>query len=189
MAKLLRVPTGRVSFIPQTTSEGYLQLGYVETAKSDIVRDSLIGAAPIISGGLFIAYAAIFHLDLLPLWDVLRNGQVGLFILGLGLIPKVKDFLPWLYLTFAVSSTMLPSASDRYAWRPVGLWILVLLVLAILAGAGPWMLAYLAPWVNAFLRSAALVFGLSALVHLVLLLPFFLFHRVLTRLTGIDVGQ
>ena len=47
MAKILRVRTGRFSIFPQSLPDGRLQLGYVETAKSDVVRDSLIGAAPL----------------------------------------------------------------------------------------------------------------------------------------------
>jgi hypothetical protein len=118
---------------------------------------------------------------------VLRNGQFELFWLGVTLLPQIKDFWLWFYLTFAVSSTMMPSESDRHAWLPLGLIVLVLLGLAILAGAGPWMLGSVAPPLNAFLRGAALVFALSAGVHAVFSLPVMLVHRVLARVTGLDV--
>jgi hypothetical protein len=102
VAKLLFVPTGNFSLVPRTLKDGRLQLGYVETRQTDVARDSLIGAAPLFAGGLFVAYAAIYHLHLLPLWDVLRNGQFDLFWLGITLLPQVKDFYVWFYLTFAV---------------------------------------------------------------------------------------
>jgi hypothetical protein len=188
MAKLLGVRTGGFSLLPRAMPDGRLQLGYVETAKADIVRDSLIGAAPIVTGGLFVAYASIYHLNLLPLWEVLRQGQADAFLPRLAALPQANDFPLWFYLTFVVSSTMLPSGSDRHAWLPVGLWLGGLLGLALLAGAGPWMMANLAPPLNTFLRSAATVFGLSAALHLVLVLPFWSLHRLLTRLTGLDVG-
>ena len=54
MAKLLGVRTGRFSLLPQSLPDGRLQLGYVETTRSDIVRDSLIGAAPLIVMALWI---------------------------------------------------------------------------------------------------------------------------------------
>jgi hypothetical protein len=79
-AKLLGVETGRFSLIPQALPDGRLQLGYVETAQSDIVRDSIVGVAPLIVGCLFIAYAAIYKMHLLELWDLLRAGQVQLVI-------------------------------------------------------------------------------------------------------------
>src|SRR5512147_1491563 len=92
MAKILRVPTGRFSIFPQPLPDGRLQLGYVETARADIVRDSLIGAAPLIFGTLFVAYVSVYQLDLRVLWDVLRNGQINLFWMGVGALPRVKDF-------------------------------------------------------------------------------------------------
>ena len=50
MARLLKVPVGRLSIIPQSLPDGRLRLGYVETAATDFLRDALIGAAPLISG-------------------------------------------------------------------------------------------------------------------------------------------
>ena len=47
MAKVLGVRTGKFSLIPQSLDTGYLQLGYVETEQTDILRDSLIGLSPI----------------------------------------------------------------------------------------------------------------------------------------------
>jgi hypothetical protein len=83
---------------------------------------------------------------------------------------------------------MMPSASDRHAWLPLGLLAGALLGVAILAGAGPWMLANLASPFNSFLRALALIFGLSGIFQMLLILPFLLFHRILTRLTGVDIG-
>src|SRR5512134_3658848 len=98
MAKILRVRTGKFSIFPQSLPNGRLQLGYVETARSDVVRDSLIGAAPLIAGTLFIAYVAIEHFEMRVLWDVLRNGQYNLFWMGMGALPNVQDFYLWFYL-------------------------------------------------------------------------------------------
>lgn len=187
VAVILGVHTARFSLVPQMLPDGRLQLGYVETAKTDVLRDSLIGAAPLFSGGLIVAYLAVTRLELLPLWDVFRNGQFNLFWMGVSALPQVKDFPIWFYLVFTISSTMLPSRSDRHAWMPLGVGIVVLLALAVLAGAGPWMLAHLAPVLNDFLRVTAVIFGLSAVLHFVLALPAALIHFVLARVTGVDV--
>lgn len=187
-ARLLRVRTGRFSLLPRMLPNGRLRLGYVETASSDVLRDSLIGAAPLLAGGLFVSFAATGPLQLLPLWDVLWAGQWPLVWVGLSLLPSLPDFWLWFYLTFVVSSTMLPSESDRHAWLPLLLWIVVLLALAVASGVGPWMLENLAPTVNAFLRSVAMLFGLSAAVHAALALPVLLMRRLLARLTGVDVA-
>jgi hypothetical protein len=187
MAKALFVPTRGFSIIPKMMPEGYLRMGYVEVAESDIVRDSLIGIAPLILGNLVVAYMAIYRLHLIPLWDVLRNGQMNLFWMGVTLLPNVPDFALWFYLTFAISSTMLPSQSDRHAWLPLGLSVAVLFALALFAGAGSWMMTNLAPTLNAFLRSVATLFGLSAAVHGILIPPLLLIHKLLSRWLGWDV--
>ncbi len=187
MAKILRVPTGRFSILPQSLPDGRLQLGYVETAKADIVRDSLIGAAPLIVGTLFIAYVAIDRLEMRVLWDVLRNGQMNLFWLGMRALPNVRDFYLWFYLVFAVSSTMTPSESDRHAWLELVISVSVLFSITLLLGAGPWMLSNLAPLISNFLGFVAVIFGVSNLVHAILILPTMLIHKLLTRLTGLDV--
>jgi hypothetical protein len=188
MAKILQVRTGKFSIFPQTLPNGRLQLGYVETVRSDIVRDSLIGAAPLIVGTLFVAYVAIYHLQMRQLWDALRNGQFDLFWLGMRDLPQVPDFYLWFYLAFAVSSTMMPSESDRHAWLELVISIGVLVGIALLIGAGPWMLANIAPRLSGFLSSVAVIFGLSAFVHILLIMPTALLHRLLTRATGVDVA-
>ncbi|NWG06491.1 MAG: hypothetical protein HXY35_07370 [Chloroflexi bacterium] len=187
MAKILRVPTGRFSILPRPLPDGRLQLGYVETARADIVRDSLIGAAPLIVGTLFVAYVSIYQLDMRILWDTLRNGQFNLFWMGINALPHVKDFTLWFYLTFAVSSTMMPSESDRHAWLELIVSVGVLFAIALLVGAGPWMLDNVAPVVSSFLSSVAVIFGLSSVVHVVLVLPTALIHKLLARATGVDV--
>jgi hypothetical protein len=188
MAKVLRVRTGKFSVFPQSLPDGRLQLGYVETVRSDAVRDSLIGAAPLIVGTLFVAYVAIDHLQMRVLWDVFRNGQFNLFWMGVRALPNVRDFYLWFYLAFAVSSTMMPSESDRHAWLELVIAVGVLVAIALLAGAGPWMLSNVAPYINNFLSSVAVIFGLSALVHVLLILPTMLTHKLLARVTGVDVA-
>ena len=188
MAKILRVRTGKFSILPQSLPDGRLQLGYVETARSDAVRDSLIGAAPLIIGTLFVAYVAGYHLQMRVLWDSFRNGQFDLFWLGVRTLPQAPDFYLWFYLAFAVSSTMMPSESDRHAWLELLISIGVLFGITLLVGAGPWMLSNVAPRVSTFLSSVAVIFGLSAFVHILLILPTVLIHKLLARATGIDVA-
>jgi hypothetical protein len=187
MAKILRVPTGRFSVLPRPLPNGRLQLGYVETARSDIIRDSLIGAAPLIAGTLVVAYVAVYQLEMRILWDTFRNGQFNLFWMGLNALPRVQDFYLWFYLTFAVSSTMMPSESDRHAWLELIIAVGILFSITMLLGAGPWMLNNIAPLVSDFLSSVAVIFGLSAAVHAILVLPTALVHKLLARVTGVDV--
>jgi len=188
MAKILGVATGRFSILPRPLPNGRLQLGYVETARSDIIRDSLIGGAPLITGTICVAYIAFYHMDMQILLDVLRRGQLNLFWMGVRALPTVQDFYLWFYLAFAVSSTMMPSESDRHAWLELVIAVGVLFSLILLIGAGPWMWNNLAPLLSNFLASVAVIFGLSAFIHVVLVLPTALLHKLLARATGVDVA-
>ena len=188
MAKILLVRTGKFSIFPQSLPNGRLQLGYVETARSDVIRDSLIGAAPLIVGTLFVAYVAIYHLQMRVLWDAFRNGQIDLFWLGVRALPRVQDFYLWFYLAFAVSSTMMPSESDRHAWLELVISIGVLVGITLLVGAGPWILNNIAPRISDFLSSVAVIFGLSVFVHILLIMPTALIHKLLARTSGVDVA-
>jgi hypothetical protein len=186
MAKILVVRTGGFSIFPRSLPDGRLQLGYVETSRSDIIRDSLIGAAPLIIGTLFVAYVAVYRFEMRVLWDVFRNGQFNLFWIGVRALPNVRDFFLWFYLTFVVSSTMMPSESDRHAWLELVISIGVLFSITLLLGAGPWMLSNLAPIISNFLGFVAVIFGLSSFVHILFILPAALIHKLLAKVTGVD---
>lgn len=187
MANFLQVRTGRFSLLPALTPDGKLRLGYVETEQTDILRDALIGAAPLISGGLAVAYLGMGPLGFAPLAAYADQGNWQGAWESLFWLPQQPDFWVWFYLAFTISSTMLPSTSDRRGWLPIFLAMVVLLVLALVFGAGPWMLENLAPWFNRALRAVATVFGVSLVLHLVLLLPFRLIRALLQRVTGLQV--
>lgn len=187
MAKLLRVPTGRFSILPKPLPNGRLQLGYVETAQSDIVRDSLIGAAPLIFGSVIVALITFYQLQVQVLLDVLREGQLNFFWMGVRALTNSQDFYLWFYLAFTVSSMMMPSESDRHAWLELIIAVGVLFSVALIFGAGPWIWATVAPMLSNFLGSVGVIFGLSAVIHIVLVLPTALIHKLLARVTGVDV--
>ncbi len=182
MAKLLRVKTGRFSLIPRAQANGTLRLGYVEAASSDFFREALIGTAPLISGVAAISWIGIRQLGLFPLADDLIRMDWASLWAGLGSATDRPDFWVWFYLCFVISSTMLPSASDRQAWLPVTLVIGVATVLALLAGAGTWMLQNLMPPLNQGLHFLALIFVISLAVHLFLAIPVWLLRVLAGRL-------
>jgi hypothetical protein len=183
-AVLLRVPTGRFSLLPKMLPDGHLRLGYVEVSATDPVRDALIGTAPLITGGLVIAYLGASPLGIGPLAGLAAQGQWDAFGQGLLQLPARQDFYLWFYLAFAISSTMLPSASDRRAWLPMLIGAVILLAIALLVGAGPWMLDNMAPWLDRTLQAVALVFGISLALHVLLGIPVGLLRVLLARIAG-----
>ncbi len=154
-AKLLRVPVGDISVKPKMLRDGRIRLGYVETAQTDWVRDTLIGAAPIIFGMFLIAWIAAGKMNIIPAWEAFTTFNLKELGDSLKSIFQTPDFWIWFYLVFSISSMMLPSPSDRHAWLPLTLVVLVIFILLIAAGAGTWMQTYLLPVVNSFLACCA----------------------------------
>ncbi|MFZ6031522.1 MAG: hypothetical protein ACOYYS_27740 [Chloroflexota bacterium] len=187
-ARLLRVSTGRISLIPAALPDGRLQLGYVETAPSDFVRDALIGAAPFLTGGLAVAFIGLTRLHFDQAWQPLAAGQLLAFLRAAAGLTAAPDFWLWFYLAFTISSTMLPSASDQRAWLPLILSLVLLVALAWIAGAGPWMLQHAAPFFIRVLHALAVTLGISVALHGVLLLPAWGLQALLGRLTGMRVA-
>jgi hypothetical protein len=82
---------------------------------------------------------------------------------------------------------MMPSESDRHAWLELVISVGVLFAITLLLGAGPWMMSKLAPRISNFIGFVAVIFGLSSFVHVLLILPTALIHRISARMTGMDV--
>ncbi|MEK6222088.1 MAG: hypothetical protein N2D54_07545 [Chloroflexota bacterium] len=179
MAKILRVQTGRVSLIPRDMQDGRLMLGFVEVAQTDILRETLIGAAPLLTGSAIVAYAGIVKLKFNLVLASILSSEIINFFDALVALPQQPDFFVWLYLAIAVSSTMMPSKSDRRAWLPVIAGLVLVFGLAVWAGAGSWLSVHVWPWINARLTAAAGVFAVAVALHIGVLLPIIFVIRML----------
>jgi hypothetical protein len=187
MARLLHVRTGKFSLFPQSTPQGALRLGYVETARADWLRDTLIGMAPLISGAALTAWLGLDRLQLLPVGTAILTRNWQAFPALLGEVATAPDFWLWFYLAIAISSTMLPSASDRQAWLPLSLVLFAFLGVALAAGAGDWMWQNLAPGINNILLGLSVVFAISLVIHLVFAIPIWVIRLFICQITGMQV--
>ena len=93
--------------------------------------------------------------------DALRESLIGLVL-------QVPDVGLWLYLLVAISNAMLPSASDRRAWRPLSVYFAALLALSITLGLAtdlslPLRLLSLVP---PLLGELAVVFAFTVVIDL-----------------------
>jgi hypothetical protein len=184
MAHLLGVRTRRFSLIPKPMAGGKLRMGFVEMDQVDFLREALVGTAPLFVGGALMAYAGIAHLQAVQLRQAMMVGGIGAFLGVLAGLPAQPDFWVWIYLVFAVSTTMFPSPSDRRAWLPVGLAMLAVVGVALAAGAGPWMVTHMGAGFDWAAGSLALVCGVCAAVQAGLLLPLWLLRVAICRRTG-----
>jgi hypothetical protein len=187
VAKILRVPTGRFTLIPRMENGSTLVMGSVEVAKVDFFRDTLIGSAPLISGGTVLALLGVYKLGLSQLPSLFSSGQTDLFLTVLADLPSLPDFWLWFYIAFAVSATMMPSPSDRGGFAACAGVVVFLLLVAILMGVGPWMLAHVAPQVNQAFRALGGMFAIAFVVNLLVGLPVFALARGISKLTGYQV--
>ncbi|MEN8097930.1 MAG: hypothetical protein ABFQ89_02535 [Chloroflexota bacterium] len=116
-AKVLGIRTEGMSLIPRLRKTGELELGSTRlSAKVDPIRESIIGAAPLIVG-FVILYLLANHVfgvaeatSAVSSWNIKQVGE----LLAQGY--QTNDFYLWAYLSFSVGNTMIPSASDRRAW-------------------------------------------------------------------------
>lgn len=184
MARLLQVRTTGFSLLPKTMPNRTLRLGYVETKPTDPLRDTLIGLAPLLSGGAVVVWIGSGALGLAGVFGPALAGNWQAALDGLAALPDRPDFWVWFYLAFTISSTMLPSPADRQAWRPVLIGLGLLGGLALAAGAGPWLETNLAPLLQNVLAALTVVFAIGLVLHAVLALPLVLLRLGLQRLTS-----
>ena len=118
-ANLMGVRTGGMSLLPRRREDGTLQLGYVEYYKTrtfDPIRESLIGAAPLVAGTAVILLIARHVFGVTDLATAIVSADVNVLADAVTQLLATPNALVWIYLIFAVSNAMLPSKSDRHAW-------------------------------------------------------------------------
>lgn len=187
MAWILRVKTLRISFIPQSMPNGRLRMGYVETSSTDIFRDGFIGAAPLLSGGAFIAYTSYVRFGLSKSWYLLIWENPANWLGSIQSVVFHPDFWLWFYLLFVVSSTMFPSESDRRAWLPLLFILFAIVLLLLLAGAGEWLrLQFVTPILSVLNLQISLL-GVSLLIHAIVLIPVYFLRLFISRMRGADI--
>jgi hypothetical protein len=136
-ANLLRVKTSRFSLWPKPKKKGELQMGGVQVEVADPFRHSLIGLAPLIFGSIAVLLIGQGRLALSEVGLALNSGDLELIWQAIIKTLAIPDIWLWLYLIFAISNAMLPSASDREAWWSVLLYLGLALFLAIGLGLNP----------------------------------------------------
>ncbi len=133
MASLLGLEVGKFSLGPRTQGR-YVQLGSVTVTSGGVLRDSLVGLAPFISGTtvlLLIGYQVFNVGNLGQAW--ITGGWTGV-LEAISEVWRVPDFWVWAYLIFVISNSMTPSPTDRQPWLLAGLYIGLALIAAYLLG-------------------------------------------------------
>ncbi len=188
MAKLLAVETARFSLWPQRQADGTLRLGYVETVKVDFLREALIGIAPLLAGSVVVVLIGYSRLAVGPLGAAMAAGDIAAAVARLLDTLRSPDSFLWLYLLFTVSNSMLPSASDRRAWLPVGGLLAAVGLLLYGAGAAPLVMDWIGAPLAAGVRVVASAFSITVGVDLLILPLLWVIEKIIIRVTGLKVN-
>ena len=121
IAVILFVPVGDMEFTPKKSDNG-LKLGSVEIAKTDPIRRSIIGFAPVFVGLIIIlGIVYLFTSNIL----FFKDKEVYIFAVA------VAGFI---YLLFAVSNTMFSSRADMEGTIEILIALLVIFILVFAFG-------------------------------------------------------
>ncbi len=183
MAFILRVRTSGLTVWPRRDQHGHIALGSVMVEKVDVARASLIGLAPLLfgCGAVLLIGHQVFGVS--DLGTVIVAGEGPAIAAALRRLFEKPDALLWLYLIFAVSNAMLPSASDREMWPPIILFIVGVAILALVADQGELVTAMSVP-LNAGLTWLTAALGITLAVDLPVLVLILLLERGAESISG-----
>ena len=186
MAVLLGVKVRGFSLMPKRQTYG-IRLGFVEILRTDPVRASLIGAAPLLFGTVALLLIGVNVFDAGTLVNAIATGNAAVFVRQLVATIQAPDSLPWFYLVFAIANSMMPSPSDTKAWPPVvgasvGALAVVLVALGYLGGTA--VLEQVSRSGRYILEWLATAFAITAFINVLVIALLWLLSRLLQAMTG-----
>ncbi len=189
-ARLLGVRTGSFSVFPRRKADGSIQLGYVEYYKSktlDPIRESLIGGAPMIVGTLVILLISLKIFDVTNLAAAVESGHIDNVALALTEFFDTPFVFLWIYLIFAISNGMLPSASDRRAWPAFIVAMVILAAFVYLLGLQDEVADGLAGPAATVFGYLGIAFSVAIGVDILFMMVLGMLEAVVSRLKGVSV--
>jgi hypothetical protein len=186
-AKLLRVPVGKIRIGPSQKGGGVTRLGSVSMSRTDPLRASLIGLAPLVTGSVLILIIA-YNVFGLSVPDELSASLLPENLPAiLGFYLTVPNFWLWVYLVFAISNAMLPSESDRQAWLTLALYGCVAVVVLYGLGLLQEISSPLSTFLLRGLNYLTFAFLLTSIIDAAVIVVIVILERVVMTVTGKQV--
>ena len=186
-AKLLGVKIGRMRLLP-SRADRRIQLGFVAVQDTDILRASLIGAAPLIMGSIVVIAIGHFVFGTPEIIGALSAGD---WLLGLeefaGLL-RAPDVWLWVYLVFTIANTMLPSRSDVHAWPALAVVGSIIAGLLIYAGLATVVFVGVGRFLTSAVQWVVLLGASTLLVDLPFFAGIFLLQKLLETVKGVRLA-
>ena len=179
-AKILLVRVKKFDVGIGRANKQQVSLGSVQIARSDPVRESLIGAAPFLMG--------IGAIWLIASWGFGFSADLGLSLEQLTTHAReyARDWMTWLdlYLIFAVSTAMIPSESDREPWGLVLGVAVVLIAILFLLGWTPRVPPNLVVMARQILDALTFALGIAVMVNGAVAIALWILERTVERISG-----
>jgi len=156
----------------------YIGLGSVSVRQGGIWLDTLVGLAPLLIGTFFTALIThrIFHAYMVTeLW---KQGQWQHSIASFHRAWQTPDGALWIYLLFAISNAMLPSASDRKPAQQLLLYVSVAAVIYGISGLPLDPVGSAADWLRTPLQDLNSAFVFVILLDIVILSALFILAQI-----------
>ncbi len=183
-AKLLRVRTGRISIGPTKRRGGSTRFGAVSIARTDPLRESVIGLAPLVVGSVLILLIAYLVFGLTVPQDLTIDSPLQDIRSTLWRYFSVPNFWLWVYLIFSISNAMLPSETDRQAWFSLALYCGVALVVLYGLGIVQQVPPHISAWLFSALGQLSFAFFVTIVVDAAFIVVIFLLERCVMVITG-----
>ncbi len=185
-AGFINVRAERAIAWPEAQAIAELRLNFIRLARNTgRIRTALISIAPLIGGLAVIWLITNNVLDLNAIIATLRGGSVADIGAALTLLISTPDIWLWVYLIFAIASTMIPDRESLKGWRPIliGAGILIA-VLYLLGVAQEVFLDTLATPITEGLNRLALTFAVVIAIDLLITGVLGTIEAIIERITG-----
>ncbi len=182
MAKLLFVRTGRITLWPNINRDHAVYLGSVEVERTDPIRGSLIGLAPLLAGSAVVVLIGA-HLQLESLGRTILSGEWVSIGQAAAQSLHMADFWLWVYLLFAIANRMLPSPVDRQPWKPVLIFLALLVGVVVATGWNPQIDAGTEGFIRQVVGFLIYAFSVTAAIDLAVALSITLLEALVSLVT------
>ena len=183
VARLLGMRDLEISLWPQRQRDGSVRLGYVKTERMNLARAAFVGTAPLVAGIVLVSVISE-RLGLNRLWTAAAAAETIQVRALLAEFWQRPDLWLWIYLLFACSNTMLPSASDRRALPAAAALLGSLMLGGYLLGMLALVRTALGGLAWSLASAASVAMGITILLDLLLLPVLYLLEALLWRLRG-----
>ncbi len=184
VAGAMGVRTKTIRIWPEPQQDGTLRLDFVQLQHPNKISAAIIGAAPLAVGLAVVWAISNYVLQLDHLLDALGTSDLPTVAAAIADLASTPDFYLWLYLLFAVSNAMLPTAAEREGWVLILAIITVVVSFLILIGTGEQLLATYETTIIAGVERLITAFGTVLVVELPAMIVIGFGEEVLERTTG-----